>query len=87
MYIPKLLCLTKFDFPLCFRSYSAVNHFPVPQKAVSVTISTHMELIMLLQVAIYMGFEHCYSRWQPLFLTVDEGIRRGVYLVNSGIIA
>lgn len=76
-----------FVSPLCFRSYSTMNHFPVYQKAVSVTTSTHMELITSLWVAGYVGFECCSPRCQSLFLTLDDGIREGAYQVSSVIIA
>ena len=64
-----------------------MNHFPVYQKAVSITTNTHMELIMSLWMAGYVGFECCSPRCKSLFLTLDDGMREGADQVSSGIIA
>lgn len=75
-----------FFFPPCALE-AIMNHFPVCQKAVSVTTSKHMELIMSLWMAGCVGFECCSPWCQSLFLTLDDGIREGAYQVSSGIIA
>lgn len=56
-------CLDYIRFSLVFRSYSTMNHFPIHQKASSVTKGTHVELMMLLWVIISMDFEGCYPKW------------------------